>query len=76
MGDAGVYGVMFVQDDELPTMWALVRFDGRTRLFIRESSVTPEVLEQAWAAYRKSVGIPEQRTSSLRSVASSAVASG
>lgn len=62
-----MYGVKFVQDHELPEKeWALVRWSGRTRLFVRESAVCERVLEEAWAAYRQSVGVvdgrvPEQR---------------
>lgn len=70
-----MYGVTFIQDGELAGQdWALVRTPTGTQLFICESEVTPEVLEQAWAAYRRSVGIiPEQRgrTAMPRSVAAS-----
>lgn len=70
-----MYGVTFVQDGELAGHdWALVKAPTGTQLFICESTVTSEVLEQAWAAYRRSVGIvPQQRGATFmpRSVAAS-----
>lgn len=56
-----MYGVKFVRDEELPQhhAWVMTRDDeGRTRLFVKESQVTAEVLEQAWAGYRKLAEMP------------------
>ena len=55
-----MYGVMFVQDPELPKReWAFARWDGRLFLFLRESAVCPRVLEEAWVAYREMVSAPK-----------------
>lgn len=50
---------MFVQDQELPRRrWLFARWEGRLFLFMRESEVCPQALEEAWAAYREMVGAP------------------
>lgn len=50
---------MFVQDQELPSKrWLFARWEGRLFLFVRESEVSPEVLEEAWNAYRTMIGAP------------------
>ena len=50
------YGVSYVDDDELPaeTDWLFVKTgEGGLLLCIKEHAVSPEVLEEAWAAYRQ-----------------------
>lgn len=74
-----MYGVEFVAESRLPRGhdWLLARdrATGRTRLYVNEEAVTPEVLEQAWAGYRLLVraraaemaagaGLPRQRQGS------------
>lgn len=54
-----MYGVKFVGDNDLPAGhdWLLARTAGRTLLFIREASMSPQVLEEAWAGFRLQQGI-------------------
>ena len=49
------YGVKFVEDHELPPGqdWIFVEVDGGLYFVVKESRITPEVLNQAWAAYRQ-----------------------
>ena len=51
-----MYGVRFVGEHELPKGrdWLMVRRrdTGRTHLLVKESAVSEEVLEEAWAGYR------------------------
>ena len=72
-----MYAVQYVKDEELPTnqAWAMIRQGPRYCLFIKASQVTPEVLEEAWAGFRRMVDrIPAQRSSSTRD-SSAAIAS-
>lgn len=49
------YSVRFVADEELPPDhdWALARDEaGHYYAFIKQSSLVPRVLEEAWAGYR------------------------
>lgn len=48
------YRVAFVGDGELPDAqdWAMIRVGGVVVFAVKESRVTPCVLEQAWQAYR------------------------
>jgi len=47
--------VKFVDDRALPEGqdWIFVEVDGGLYFVVKESRVTPEVLDQAWAAYRR-----------------------
>jgi hypothetical protein len=47
--------VTFVADDELPPGqdWMMIQVDGDIYCVIRRTRVCPEVLEEAWAGYRK-----------------------
>ena len=47
--------VTFVADDELPPGqdWMMIQVDGDVYCVIRRTRVCPEVLEEAWAGYRK-----------------------
>jgi hypothetical protein len=59
------YGVKFVEDHALPPGqdWIFVEVDGVLWFVVKESRVTPEVLAQAWAAYRRmAFGPPIART--------------
>lgn len=50
-----MYSVKFVADEALPSghKWALARDgEGNYYVFIKQSCVSPSVLEQAWAAFR------------------------
>ena len=49
------YGVKFVEDHELPPGqdWIFVEVDGALWFVVKESRVSPGVLNQAWAAYRR-----------------------
>jgi hypothetical protein len=46
--------VRLIGQDDLPRghHWALAEHDGRITLFIKHEAMTPENLEEAWAAYR------------------------
>lgn len=59
------FGVHFVRDDRLPEdhdfLMAHDPGTGDVYAFIRESAVTPRVLEDAWAAYR---AVEDQRNGS------------
>jgi hypothetical protein len=46
--------VRLIGQDDLPRghHWALAEHDGRITLFIKHEALTPENLEEAWAAYR------------------------
>lgn len=46
------YEVRFVRDGDLPVRhdWAMVRQGRITVLFIKQSALSPHVLEQAWRA--------------------------
>lgn len=48
------YAVVFVGEDELPCDhdWALIRTGSDVVLVVKESRVTPCVLEEAWTAFR------------------------
>lgn len=51
-----MYSVKFVDDGALPAghNWAIARDgDGNFYAFIKQSKVSPCVLEQAWAGYRE-----------------------
>jgi hypothetical protein len=49
--------VRFANDDELPPGqdWMLLEVEGKTYCVVRSSKVCPEVLEEAWAGYRRLV---------------------
>ena len=52
------YKVLFVKDGDLPDghAWALARdVDGSCYVFIKQGCVTPRVLEEAWAGFRRIV---------------------
>jgi len=52
---AGMYAVRFVEDDRLPLEqdWVFVEVDGVLYFVVKKSQVTPDVLEDAWAAFRQ-----------------------
>lgn len=62
-----MYGVRFIDDDELPKDhdFVMIRTPDDVMLFVKASKVTPCVLEQAWAAYRALPNIPQQREPEL-----------
>ena len=51
-----MYAVRFVNDADLPSThaWVLAYdMDGNVYAFIKQSCVTPRVLEEVWAGYRR-----------------------
>ena len=60
------YTVTFVEDCQLPERvhWALIR-DGQGGFYfiVKRSKITPLVLAEGWAAYRKAIRIPAPRPS-------------
>lgn len=55
------FGVKFVDDHALPIGqdWIFVVVDGGLYFVVKESRVTPEVLNDAWAAYRRMIFGPK-----------------
>lgn len=46
------FHVRFIGDDQLDQPWALVRdYEGDYWFLVRESDVTPQMLEEGWVAY-------------------------
>lgn len=63
------YTVKFVDDLPDGHEWLMAQDGTRTVLFVRSRSVTPEVLEEAWAGFVKlqsRSGVPEQRSAEVR----------
>lgn len=50
-----MYDVRIIGETDLPAGhdWALVEREGSTTLLVKESALGPEVVAEAWAAYRK-----------------------
>lgn len=48
------YRVAFVPGEALPPNqpWVFIEYDGEVWLAIRQDAVTPETLEETWAAFR------------------------
>lgn len=46
--------IQLIADDGLPggCDWVLVEHDEQITLFIKEHALTPDILQEAWAAYR------------------------
>lgn len=70
---SGRYGVKFIGDEDLPEGqdWALVVDHADTWFVVKESRITPEVLEAGWAAYRQSIQphVPSPRRPLLLQIA-------
>lgn len=60
------YGIRFVDDDALPAGhdFLFVEMPGGAMIFYRESALSPQSLEDSWAAYR-ALGGPDRTTPAL-----------
>lgn len=60
--------VTFVDDEALSGHdWALLEIEGDVYFVVKRSAVTPDVLEEGWAAYRlltAKAAVPKQRAGS------------
>lgn len=57
------YRVVFVSDHALPEgqAWAMVDHEGTTYCVFKQAHLTPNVVEEAWAAYRILTSLPTPR---------------
>lgn len=70
-----MYGIRFVGDDELPEGhdFVFAHAGESAMIFYRESAVSPESLEDSWAAYRATLGRQPRDPSELREVVERAI---